>query len=84
MKEAMIESLDHSVRELVDDVQAEDILILEDGEPVAIVHGLREPDDEAEFWVDDDPELLALLRRRANEPTVPFDEVLKQLAAEES
>jgi hypothetical protein len=86
MKSATIGSLNGSLRDSIDAAQSETLLICDDdGEPLAVLSRLGVDDgSDAEFWVEDDPEVWELLRRTRDEPTIPFDEVLKQLAAEES
>jgi hypothetical protein len=73
-----------SLRDSIDAARSESLLICDDdGQPLAVLSRLGVDDgSDAEFWLDDDPEVWELLRQTRKEPTIPFDDVLKQLAAE--
>ncbi len=80
MKEATIEKLPAEVGALVEASQGERIVLTRGGQPVAVLVGIRDKDDE-DIGLEMSPEFWTMIEERRREPTVSLAEVLADLQA---
>jgi len=79
MREVALEQLPPQVRELFDAAQRERVLVLCDGEPFAVVYGIRFKDQE-DFQLSTDPEFWRMIEeRRREQATIPLEQVKAEL-----
>ncbi len=64
--------------QFIEDAQGEDLLVTEDGEPVALVLGVRFKDHE-DVDYENDPAFWEMIRRRRAEASIPWEQVEAEL-----
>jgi prevent-host-death family protein len=82
MKEVTLEQLSRETSTLLDAAQREKLLVTREGKPLALVVGIENLD--AEDWdLATSPEFWRMIEERRREPTVPLEQVLAEIEAEE-
>lgn len=82
MKETTLERFVQNVTEFVDQSQNERILITRNGEPLAIVVGVANKDEE-DLRLEASPEFWRMIEEARRRPTVRLRDVEKELFADE-
>jgi antitoxin (DNA-binding transcriptional repressor) of toxin-antitoxin stability system len=65
----------------IEDAQGEDVVVTDDGEPVALVLGIRFKDQE-DLDYENDPAFWEMIRRRRAEVSIPWEQVEAELFPE--
>ena len=82
MKEFILEQLSSDVGQIMAAAQRERILITRKGEPVALVVGIENKDEE-DFRLQTSPEFWRMIEARRREPTIPLEKLMSELFPEE-
>ena len=82
MKEFILEQLSSDVGQIMAAAQRERILITRNGEPVALVVGIENKDEE-DFRLQTSPEFWRMIEERRREPTIPLEKLMSELFPEE-
>ncbi len=82
MKEFTLEQLSSDVGQIMAAAQRERILITRNGEPVALVVGIENKDEE-DFRLQTSPEFWRMIEERRREPTIPLEKLMSELFPEE-
>lgn len=82
MRQITVEDFERSIRETLREAPGEDLLIVEDGCPVGILH-LLDRDDTPDFFWEDDPEIWAAIERGRKGRFTPLEDVISELIAED-
>lgn len=83
MKTIDVSCLSTEIREFLEQAQDERVMVTEDGEPLALVRGMRFKDAE-DLAYEDDPEFWAEIERQraSSEPFISFEDVIAELGRE--
>jgi prevent-host-death family protein len=82
MKEFTLEQLSSDIGQIMAAAQRERILITRNGEPVALVVGIENKDEE-DFSLQTSPEFWRMIEERRREPTIPLEKLMSELFPEE-
>ena len=83
MKEFILEQLSSDVGQIMAAAQRERILITRNGEPVALVVGIENKDEE-DYALERDTAFWQMIRERRKEKTIPLEEVKRRLGLSKS
>jgi hypothetical protein len=83
MRQITVEDFERSVRETLREAPGEDLLIVEDGCPVGLLHLLDRDDTQNFFW-EDDPDIWAAIERGRKGPFIPLEDFISELIAEDA
>jgi hypothetical protein len=78
VKETTLEQFEHDVPALLEEAQRERILVTQNGKPWAVVVGIAYKDEE-DFRLEASPEFWRMIEERRREPSVPLEQVEKEL-----
>ena len=78
MKHASLAEFRAHPDRFIEDAQGEDLLVTEDGEPVALVLGVRLKDQEDRDY-ENDPAFWEMIRQRRAEVPIPWEQVEAEL-----
>jgi prevent-host-death family protein len=78
MREAALEQFTQDVEEMVNAAQHERIVITRNGQPVAVVVGIENKDEEDWHYMSS-PEFWQMIEERRCQPTAPWEEVKARL-----
>jgi hypothetical protein len=82
MKEMTLEKLAQDPNGFIEAAQHEQILVTRDGEPVALVSGIKNKDEE-DWQLETSPEFWRMIEDRRRRPTVRLKDVESELFADE-
>jgi prevent-host-death family protein len=82
MKEMTLEQLSPEVSQIMAAAQRERILITRKGEPIALVVGIENKDEE-DFRLQTSPEFWRMIEERRREPTIPLEKLIPELFPED-
>lgn len=81
MKETTLEQFSKEPKAFVQAAQGEQVLVTQDGKPLALVVGLANKDEE-DWRLETSPDFWRMIQERRTRPTVPLDEVEATLLPE--
>jgi len=82
MKQMTIEQLEESLRRALTEAAGEDLIIMDGSEPIGVLHAIESPSDDADEWIDDDPELWEIIDRARKGPRRSLEQVEAELFPE--
>jgi hypothetical protein len=82
MKTMTIDELREHLVEPLTDVAEEMVVVIRDGKPWAVFKPFVEEDDDSDEYVND-PAFWRMIEERRREPTIPWDEAMRQLGLPE-
>jgi antitoxin (DNA-binding transcriptional repressor) of toxin-antitoxin stability system len=77
MKTVQATDFQHDVSRYLDEVQAEALVIVRDGKPCAVLHGVQDDLESAEL--SHSAEFWQMIEQRRREPTIPWEEAKRKL-----
>lgn len=80
MKTVTVRDLQKSVKECVDDAQADRVIITRHGKPAAVLLGVEGQDWDA-VVLETDPTFWRMVRARRKQPTISFGQLKARLRA---
>jgi antitoxin (DNA-binding transcriptional repressor) of toxin-antitoxin stability system len=81
-KSFAVEQLPREVAELVEAAQRQRVVLTRNGAPYALIVGIENKDAE-DLELEASPEFWRMIEERRREPTVPLEQVLAEIEAEE-
>ena len=78
MKTMTVDEFRDHVSDLLAEVPEDNVIVTRDGKPFAVFKPFVENDDDSDDYVND-PAFWQMIDERRREPTIPWDEAMKQL-----